>query len=192
MTCVESSSYRRAGAGFGKRIPSVAGFAARTATAHLSASIAVAGSCYTGVGMPESSANQPSHRRGAVAIIVRDERLLVIRRSHLVVAPGAYCFPGGGIEGDESETEALVREIEEELGVPVVPRRRIWSSVTPWDVHLAWWRADLAPHCDPRPNPAEVESIHWHTPSEMAQLPELLESNRRFLEALARGEFALD
>jgi hypothetical protein len=37
-----------------------------------------------------------------------------------------------------------------------------------------------------------VESIHWHTPAEMADLPELLESNRRFLEALARGEFGLD
>jgi 8-oxo-dGTP diphosphatase len=142
--------------------------------------------------MSECSSNQPSHRRGAVAIIIRDERLLVIRRSQLVVAPRAFCFPGGGIESTESESEALVREIQEELGVPIVPRRRIWSSVTLWGVHLAWWRADLAAHCDPCPNPAEVESFHWHTPAEMAELPELLESNRRFLEALARGEFQLE
>ena len=131
------------------------------------------------------------HRRGAVAIIQRDQRLLVIRRSYLVVAPRAYCFPGGGIEGDESESEALVREIQEELGVAITPLRRVWSSVTPWGVELAWWRADLEPLCELCPNAAEVESIHWCTPAEMAELPELLESNRRFLEALARGELAL-
>jgi 8-oxo-dGTP diphosphatase len=142
--------------------------------------------------MSESSCTEDPDRRGAVAIIVRNERLLVIRRSHLVVAPRAYCFPGGGIEASESESEAIVREIQEELGVAIVPRRRVWSSITPWGVSLAWWRADLAPHCEPCPNPAEVESIHWHTPAEMAELPELLESNRRFLEALARGELLLE
>lgn len=133
----------------------------------------------------------PPHRRGAVAILVREERLLVIRRSHLVVAPRAFCFPGGGIEGAESESEALIREIQEELGVTVLPRRRVWSSVTPWGVHLAWWRADLVEPCELCPNPAEVESIHWHTPAEMAALPELLESNRQFLAALENGEVEL-
>jgi 8-oxo-dGTP pyrophosphatase MutT (NUDIX family) len=136
--------------------------------------------------------DETPHRRGAVAVIVRDERLLVIRRSQLVVAPLAYCFPGGGIEGDESESEALVREIQEELGVSIVPHKRIWSSLTPWGVQLAWWRAEIAPECQLCPNPAEVESIHWCTAAEMAQLPELLESNRRFLEALARGELRLE
>lgn len=131
------------------------------------------------------------HRRGAVAILIRQERMLVIRRSQLVVAPRAFCFPGGGIEGTESESEALIREIQEELGVTVVPRRRVWSSVTPWGVHLAWWRADFVAECDLCPNPAEVESIHWHTPAEMAELPGLLESNRQFLAALAAGGIQL-
>lgn len=49
-------------------------------------------------------------RRGAVAICVRDGRMLVIRRARSVVAPLTYCFPGGGIEGDESEQQALIRE----------------------------------------------------------------------------------
>jgi 8-oxo-dGTP pyrophosphatase MutT (NUDIX family) len=126
-----------------------------------------------------------------VAILMRDARLLVIRRSQQVVAPLAYCFPGGGIEGQESESEALVREIQEELGVAIVPRRRVWSSVTPWGVHLAWWQADFLADCELCPNPAEVESIHWHTQAEMAALPGLLESNRLFLEALAAGEIEL-
>ena len=144
--------------------------------------------------MPFSPDSPPyaHHRRGAVAILMRQQRLLVIRRSQLVVAPGAYCFPGGGIEGRESETEALVREIQEELGVTIVPDKHVWESVTPWGVHLAWWRAEFAELCEPCPNPAEVESVHWYTPAEMAALPGLLESNRLFLAALEAGELRLD
>jgi 8-oxo-dGTP pyrophosphatase MutT (NUDIX family) len=123
-----------------------------------------------------------------VAVIVQERRLLVIRRSQLVVAPGAYCFPGGGIEPGETEEAALVREIEEELNATVRPLRRLWQSVTSWGVGLSWWHAEFAAGHVPRPNPAEVELIHWHTPAEMAALPELLESNRQFLAALARGE----
>jgi len=69
-----------------------------------------------------------------------------------------------------------------------MPVRRIWRSVTPWGVDLAWWLADLPADAEPTPNPAEVESVHWHTPDELARLPELLESNRRFLDALASGK----
>ena len=126
-----------------------------------------------------------------MAVIVRDGRMLVIRRSQSVVAPGAFCFPGGGIEPGETEAQALVREIREELGVAVKPVRRIWQSVTPWGVDLAWWLADLAADADPVPNPTEVESLHWHTPQEMAGLPELLESNRDFLDALESGRILL-
>ncbi|HUY88479.1 MAG TPA: NUDIX domain-containing protein [Pirellulales bacterium] len=139
-----------------------------------------------------ASSNVDPRRRGAVAVIERSGALLVIRRSQIVVAPGAFCFPGGGIEPGESEEEALVRELREELQVEVRPLRRLWSSVTPWNVELAWWQADLAAEAIPRPSPAEVESVHWYTLAEMAELPSLLESNRQFLSAIERSEIVLD
>ena len=37
--------------------------------------------------------NDPSRRRGVVAVIFRDKRLLVIRRSQTVTAPETYAFP---------------------------------------------------------------------------------------------------
>lgn len=130
-------------------------------------------------------------RRGAVAVIVRQGRLLVIRRSEHVVAPLAYCFPGGGLEGDEDESTALVREIHEELSAIVRPVERLWQSVTPWGVALAWWLAELPAEAMIVPNPAEVACVHWLAVGEMAALDELLSSNRDFLAALARGEFII-
>ena len=49
----------------------------------------------------------------------------------------------------------------------------------------------LQPNALPKPNPAEVESVHWFTPDEMLRLPALLESNREFLERVQRGELSL-
>lgn len=143
---------------------------------------------------PEQMAEEPSKadRRGAVAVIVRQGRFLVIRRSLGVVAPRQYCFPGGAIEPGESEQEALVREIREELDVEILPLCRLWRSVTPWRVDLAWWLGQLPTEAEPAPNPAEVESVHWYTPGEMEVLPGLLESNLAFLEALRKGEFQID
>lgn len=138
-----------------------------------------------------ASASPAVHRRGVVAVMVRGDCLLVIRRSQHVVAPGAYCFPGGGIEGDETEEAALRRELVEELNVQVTPVRRLWESVTPWGVALGWWLVELAEHDEPNPSPQEVESVHWLSPTDMAALVELLVSNRHFLAAWKQGCFQL-
>jgi hypothetical protein len=119
-------------------------------------------------------------RRGAVGVVVRNGRMLVIRRSRTVVAPLVYCFPGGGIEGDESEETALIRAL-----------RRLWECTTAWKVHLAWWLGEVDDAAVPVANPREVESIHWLTVDEMAQKSDLLSSNREFLTRVARGEIVL-
>ncbi len=131
-------------------------------------------------------------RSGVVAVVVREGRFLVIRRSDQVIAPGMICFPGGGIEDQESEEETLVREIREELGVTIAPVRRIWRSVTPWNVKLAWWLGRIDNGQPFVPNPAEVASIHWVSVGEMRLLPNLLESMHHFLDALEGGEIELD
>jgi 8-oxo-dGTP diphosphatase len=144
----------------------------------------------SGLASMSAPLSSPS-RRGVVAVVSHRGRLLVIRRSRNVVAPGAICFPGGGIESGESEDEALVREIHEELGAAIEPVRRLWRSITAWNVDLTWWMAHLDPATPLLPNPAEVESVHWLTPDELLELPELLTSNREFLHALRRGEIVL-
>jgi 8-oxo-dGTP pyrophosphatase MutT (NUDIX family) len=131
-------------------------------------------------------------RRGVVAVIVREKRFLVIRRSAYVRAPRMFCFPGGHVENGESEEEALAREMREELHAIVEPVKPVWRYVTSWGVDLTWWLATLPGKVEPVANPSEVEEIRWLLPGEIKELPELLESNRQFVEALERGELSIE
>ncbi len=130
-------------------------------------------------------------RRGVVAVIVRDKRFLVVERSQQVEAPGAFCFPGGGIEKGESEEVALRRELMEELSLEVNPVRRIWRSVTSWNVELAWWQATADSLSSLSANFDEVASVHWLTMREMREMPALLESNHSFLDAVERKKVVI-
>ena len=55
-------------------------------------------------------------RIGVTAVIERDERLLVERRSD---DPGRWAFVGGSLEDDESALDALAREVREETGYTI-------------------------------------------------------------------------
>lgn len=125
--------------------------------------------------------------QGVVAVIIRDERFLVIRRSEFVRAPGMHCFPGGAIEAGESEAEAVRREAAEELSLAAVPRRLLWRSVTPWNVALAWWLTEIDAGALPRANPLEVEWFDWLGAEELRRVPRLLASNIEFLDAWESG-----
>ncbi|MGB1813764.1 MAG: NUDIX domain-containing protein [Rubripirellula sp.] len=133
----------------------------------------------------------PSRRRGVVGVIFREDRLLVIRRSLTVVAPGLLCLPGGGIEEGETESEALVREMQEELAIKVTPKRLCWRSTTSWNTKLAWWIAELDPTVTPVANPDEVAEVHWLRREEILEAEDMLPSLPRFLDAWERGEIDL-
>jgi mutator protein MutT len=52
------------------------------------------------------------------ALFVRDGMVLLARRSpHRAAYPGLWSFPGGHVEQGETLAEALVREVQEEVGV---------------------------------------------------------------------------
>lgn len=53
------------------------------------------------------------------AAIIRDQQVLAMQRSDSMTLSGFWEFPGGKIEANESETEALIREIKEELTVDI-------------------------------------------------------------------------
>lgn len=78
-------------------------------------------------------------RTGAKAIIVHEEKILLIRER--VSRPGReeiiHDFPGGGIELGETLTDALKREVFEEVGLHIEPIRvaGAWDYLIPkWDL----------------------------------------------------------
>lgn len=142
----------------------------------------------SGVQKPDARLGQ---KRGVVGVIARGDKLLVIRRSLTVTAPGKLCLPGGTMEKGESETDTLVREMQEELAIDVVPVRLCWRSVTPWGTLLAWWLATIDEDVVPTANPDEVAEFFWMTHEEIFHATDALPSLPAFVEACSRGEICL-
>jgi 8-oxo-dGTP diphosphatase len=120
----------------------------------------------------EYSAEKPL--RGVIGVLQRDGRFLLIRRAGVSRAAGMWCFPGGTIEPGETEPQALVREMEEEIAAAVEPCERLMVQ-TKYDGRLVlyWWSATLLP-CELRANPAEVAEMKWLTPEEVRGLPDAI------------------
>jgi 8-oxo-dGTP diphosphatase len=105
------------------------------------------------------------------AAIERDGRYLAARRTKPDWAAGRWEFPGGKVEPGESETDALVREIREELGVEIAVGARVPGE---WPLHddlvlhlyvatLTGGEPQALDHHDKLRwlTPAEFEAIAW-------------------------------
>ncbi len=63
------------------------------------------------------------------AIILKKDSLLITQRSEKMALPLKWEFPGGKIEKDENEEQALIREIKEELNIEILPFKKISSHI---------------------------------------------------------------
>jgi 8-oxo-dGTP pyrophosphatase MutT (NUDIX family) len=125
--------------------------------------------------------------QGVVAVLQRDGALLVIQRAAGIPLGGAWCFPGGGLLPDESEVEAVIREVREEVGLLVRPTQRLWVWERPdGGLRLHWWGAELEGGVLTA-NPAEVQTAAWLNPADIRLLPGLLPGNLEFLDRYHPG-----
>ncbi|HID83475.1 MAG TPA: Nudix family hydrolase [Chromatiales bacterium] len=79
------------------------------------------------------------------AVVIQNNRVLIARRTGNVHQGGKWEFPGGKIENDESVTDALVRELKEELGIKVTrfrPLIKIRHEYSEKKVLLDVWQVD--------------------------------------------------
>ncbi|MCR9120590.1 MAG: NUDIX domain-containing protein [bacterium] len=132
-----------------------------------------------------------SKKRGAIGVIYQESRFLVIERSQHVRAPGMLCFPGGSIERGETDKQAVVRELREEIGVDAVPMERLWRNAAGKTVDLIWWQCEIPTDASFQLDAREVASFCWMTADEIVATKRILTSNRDFINAWRRGEFSL-
>ncbi|MEV3969478.1 NUDIX domain-containing protein [Streptomyces sp. NPDC050698] len=100
-------------------------------------------------------------REAVVAVLLRGDRLLAVRRG-----------------------PAVVREVHEEVGLTVVPEAKVWESET--DDHrfrLHWWTA-RAGTGEAVPDPREVAETRWVTPREFLALDPVFDGDREFFERI--------
>ncbi|EOT1759639.1 pyrimidine (deoxy)nucleoside triphosphate diphosphatase, partial [Citrobacter koseri] len=76
------------------------------------------------------------------AIIERDDKILLAQRPEHADQPGMWEFAGGKVESSETQPQALIRELREELGIEAVVGRYIAShqrEVSGRLIHLHAW-----------------------------------------------------
>jgi 8-oxo-dGTP diphosphatase len=100
--------------------------------------------------------------RVVAAVVRRGRQILITRRREDTARGGLWEFPGGKVEPDESEPDALRREIREELGCEVevrglVLRRR--HRYPDLEVELAFYACRLPAGAEPRA--LGVAAITW-------------------------------
>ena len=121
------------------------------------------------------------------AAVVRDGRVLAARRTAPRETAGRWEFPGGKVEGEESPDEALVREIEEELGCAVKVERWLDGAVPIGTTHRL--TVAVARIVEGEPVPHEHDAVRWLGADELDDV-DWLEPDRPFLaelEALLRA-----
>lgn len=54
---------------------------------------------------------------GVCGVIISEEKILLLKRSLSIFGGGFWCLPAGHVERGESAQAALIRELNEELGI---------------------------------------------------------------------------
>lgn len=121
-------------------------------------------------------------RDAIVAVVRRAERILVIQRGPRARFPGYWAPLSGKVEVAETQEEALIREVHEEVGLEVSPLAKVWESQTEdGTFRLHWWMAE-AEQGGIVMQPGEVSDVRWVTPQEFSRLEPVFAADRVFFD----------
>jgi len=126
----------------------------------------------------------------AAAVMLRADgrEFLLAQRPEGKVYAGYWEFPGGKVEPGESVRDALIRELQEELGITV-------TACSPWltrqftyphaTVHLNFWRVTAWDGEIGITAPLEHSAVEWQRTGEAATVAPILPANDPILKALS-------
>ena len=115
----------------------------------------------------------------AVALIDRDGRLLLAQRPEGKPMAGLWEFPGGKIEPGETPETALIRELDEELGINTAASclaplsfasHRYDASESRAAFHLLMMLY-VCRRWEGRPQPIEGGALKWVRPQQLREYP---------------------
>lgn len=115
--------------------------------------------------------------------LIHNGYLLAQQRRYPARDAGRWELPGGRVESAERETDAVIRECAEELGVTVLPTGRIGTDVPlPNGMLLRLYTAQLE---DPSASPQALEhrELRWVDAAGLSEL-DWLDADRAVLPAL--------
>lgn len=124
-------------------------------------------------------------RQAATVIVLRGggdglEVLLLRRNPAARFMAGAWVFPGGAVDADETHRTAAIREVEEEAGLRLPDAGALVEFsrwITPPQIAIRYdtlfFLAPAPPGQEPRADGREMVDLGWHTPAGA------LASNRR-------------
>ncbi len=119
--------------------------------------------------MPEHT-HEPEARQVVVgAAVVRHGRVLATRRAHPPSVRGRWELPGGKVEPGETDAEAVVREVREELGWQVRVTGRLAGEQPVEDLLVL--RVMLAEPLGGEPTLHEHDVLRWLGPEELDDVP---------------------
>jgi 8-oxo-dGTP diphosphatase len=129
--------------------------------------------------------------KAVAGILLKDGRVFMATRPAGKVHAGSWEFPGGKIESGESAAEALVRELNEEIGITAKIENcqyltLIHQSYDHGDVELEvsivkTWQGQI--------KALEGQAIHWQKITQLCKLEPLLITTQKILDLLYQASF---
>lgn len=120
-------------------------------------------------------------------IIFNDDKVFITRRKEGKSLSGFWEFPGGKIEAGEFESEALIRELNEELDMEVEIIKRIGAFVHSYEnfslnligfnCNLIKWKGMLTDH----------DKAEWVLPDQLMNY-KFAEADLPFIDIISRGK----
>jgi 8-oxo-dGTP diphosphatase len=121
----------------------------------------------------------------AAALYDTEGRVLIAQRPPGKHMAGRWEYPGGKIGHDESERDALERELREELGVRVTSARHVMTLAHDYDdrrVELSLW---IVERYSGAVRSLDGQRLRWVEPAALSA-EDILEADRPFTAALQR------
>jgi 8-oxo-dGTP diphosphatase len=115
--------------------------------------------------------------------VIAESRVLVAQRLRPPELAGRWELPGGKVAPDETEPEALARELAEELGVDVAIGERLGGDITLNATTTL--RAYQVRLIRGEPQPHDHRALRWLTAAQLHDI-DWVPADRDWLPALAR------